>query len=123
MKCKELSALIPDLVDGTLAPEVQAEAEAALPGCPDCQHELEIARQIRALLLELQAQNEQFKVPPGFEARLLARVRSQSGGLDLFDLSSKAFGVWLVELINLIGGLLDPNLGQKLAQPRPAAGD
>ncbi len=108
MNCKELSQLIPDLVDGTLSAEVLAEAEAVLPNCPDCQRELEIARQIRAFLVQLQAENSQFRVPAGFETRLLERVRRQSGGLDLLDLSSKAFATWLIELINLLGGLLEP---------------
>lgn len=122
MNCKELQQLIPDLVDGTLSPEVQAEAEATLPQCPDSQRELEIARQIHDFLLQLQAENAQFRVPPGFEARLLERVQRQSGGLDLLDLSSKAFGVWLVELINLIGGLLNAVPVQKV-NPAPVTGD
>src|SRR5689334_13291148 len=118
MNCKELATLIPDMVDGTLSAEVLADAEASLPSCPDAQRELEIARQIRAFLVQLQAENAEFRVPAGFEARLLERVQRQSGGLDLFDLSSKAFGVWLVELINLIGGLLDPTY--RPVQPKPA---
>jgi anti-sigma factor RsiW len=117
MNCKELSKLIPDLVDGNLAAEVRSEAEAALPGCPDCQRELEIARQVRAFLVQLQSENDQFQVPAGFEDRLLERVRRQGGNLDLLDLSSKAFGIWLLELINLIGGLLDPAYRPVKAQP------
>lgn len=117
MTCKELQQLIPDLVDGTLSPSVLSEAEAALLNCPDCQQELDLARQIRSFLVVLQAENEQFRVPPGFEARLLKRVRQQSGGLDLLDLSSKAFGVWLVELINLIGGLLSPIPARQVNTP------
>jgi hypothetical protein len=109
MNCKELAKLIPDLVDGSLPDEVRAEAEAALPGCPECQRELEVAQKVRAFLEQLQAENAQLQVPDGFEARLLERLRRQSGGLDLLDLSSKAFGVWLIELLNLIGGLLDSN--------------
>jgi hypothetical protein len=108
MNCKELATLLPDMVDGTLSPEVLADAEASLPNCPDAQRELAVARQIRAFLVQLQAENTEFRVPAGFEARLLERVQRQSGGLDLLDLSSKAFGIWLVELINLVGGLLDP---------------
>ena len=118
MNCKELATLIPDMVDGTISAEVLAEAEAALTGCPEAQRELEIARQIRAFLAQLQAENAGFRVPPGFEARLLERVQRQSGSLDLFDLSSKAFGVWLIELINLIGGLLDPTY--RPVQVKPA---
>src|SRR5437764_6327049 len=108
MNCEELVQLIPDLVDGTVPASLLAQAEAALPQCPDCQRELALARQVRAFLLELQAEHADLRIPAGFEARLLAQVRAQHSGLELLDLSSKAFGMWLVELINLIGGLLDP---------------
>jgi len=119
MNCEELAELIPDLVDGTVPAPLLAEAEAALPQCPDCQRELDIARQIRTFLIELQAENPQLSVPPGFEARLLSRVRAHHSGLELLDLSAIAFGMWLVELINLIGGLLDPNSALGASRPQP----
>ena len=108
MNCEELTELLPDLVDGTLPDALQAEAEAALAQCPDCQRELEAARQIRTLFAALQAENVQLQVPAGFEVRLLARVHRQHGGLDLLDLSSRAFLMWVLDLINLIGGLINP---------------
>ena len=117
MNCEELAQLIPDLVDGTVPASLLAEAEAALPQCPDCQRELALARQVRAFLLELQAEHADLRIPAGFEARLLAQVRVQHSGLELLDLSSKAFGMWLVELINLIGGLLDPGSAQGGSRP------
>ena len=120
MNCEELAQLIPDLVDGTVPTSLLAEAESALPQCPDCQRELALARQVRAFLLELQAEHADLRIPAGFEARLLAQVRVQHSGLELLDLSSKAFGMWLVELINLIGGLLDP--GSALGEIRPQPG-
>jgi len=107
MNCEELTQLLPDLVDGTLSTEIRVQAEAALLECPDCQRDLEIARQIRGILITIQREQPTLRVPAGFEARLLARVRRQQGSLDIFDLSSQAFGAWLVELINLIGGLLN----------------
>lgn len=106
MNCDELTLLLPELVDGTLSDEKRTEAEAALAECEDCRRQLEMARQVHLFLVQLQAENTQFRVPSGFEARLLARVRQQQGALDLFDLSSKAFAQWLLELINLVGGLL-----------------
>lgn len=118
MNCDELRQYLPDMVDGSLTPEVLAEAQAALPNCPDCQREFEIAQRVRAFLIELQAQNANLRIPAGFEARLLAKVRSQHSGLELLDLSSKAFGAWLVELINLIGGLIDPSALEK-SNPKP----
>lgn len=119
MNCEELAELIPDLVDGTLPASLLAEAEAALPQCPDCQRELALARQVRVFLLELQAEHADLRLPAGFEAALLAQIRTQHSGLELLDLSSRAFGMWLVELINLIGGLLDPGsaLGGSRSQP------
>jgi Putative zinc-finger len=108
MNCEELAQLIPDMIDGSLPPATLAEAQAALTQCPDCQQELAFAQQIRTFLIELQDENANIRIPAGFEARLLARVRAQHSGLELLDLSSKAFAEWLVELINLIGGLIDP---------------
>jgi anti-sigma factor RsiW len=107
MDCEEVAQLLPDLVDGTLPEALRAEVEAALPGCPECQQELEITRQIRALLVSLQAEHPQLRIPGGFEARLMTRIHQQKNGLELLDLSSKAFGAWLIEVINLIGGLID----------------
>ncbi len=107
MNCEELNQLLPDLVDDTLVGDVRAQAEAALLECPDCQRDLEIARQIRTLLITLQSQEPALQVPPGFEARLLARVRTQQSGLELLDLSSQTFVAWLVEFINLVGGLIN----------------
>jgi len=109
MNCEELAQLIPDLVDGTLSSDVLAEAEATLPQCPECEQELAVARQIRAFLVRMQAENVNLRVPVGFEARLLARVQAQHSNMELLDLSSKIFGAWLVELLNLIGGLIDPD--------------
>ncbi len=108
MNCEELNQLIPDIVEGSLPDTLRAEVEATLPLCPDCQREIEIVRQVRAVLQALQAENAHLTIPRGFEARLLKRIHQQRNGLELLDLSSKAFAEWLVELINLIGGLLDP---------------
>ncbi|MBA2681439.1 MAG: hypothetical protein H0U76_23955 [Ktedonobacteraceae bacterium] len=107
MNCEELNQLLPDLVDDTLVGDVRIQAEAALLECPDCQRDLQIARQIRTLLITLQSQQPSLQVPPGFEARLLARVRTQQAGLEILDLSSQTFVAWLVEFINLVGGLIN----------------
>ena len=119
MNCEELAQLIPDMVDGTLSADVLAEARATLPQCPDCQREFEIASQVRAFLIQLQAEQADLHVPAGFEARLIARVRAQSNGMELLDLSSKIFGAWVVELINLIGGLLVPGVTPSAGQVQP----
>lgn len=118
MNCEELDALLPDLVDGTLPADIRAEAEAALPQCPECQQELEIARQVHALLFQLQAEHADLRIPAGFEARLLAKVRAQHSGKEVLDLSSKVFAMWLLEFIELLGGLIDPRVNGTQA-PRP----
>lgn len=120
MNCEELRQLLPDIVDGTLPATMVSEADAALQECPDCQQELDIVRQIRGLMVKLQAENANLRVPAGFENRLLARIQQQRGGLELFDLSSKAFADWLIELLNLIGGLLDPGSAFAGSNPQPA---
>lgn len=107
MNCEELTLLLPDLVDDTLVGDMRTQAEAALLECPDCQRDLEIARQIRTLLMTLQSQQPTLRVPAGFESRLLARVRTQQAGLEILDLSSQTFVAWLVELISLVGGLIN----------------
>lgn len=116
MNCEELAQLLPDMVDGTLAPHVLAEAQAALAHCPDCQREFEIASRVRAFLIQLQEEYVDLRVPAGFEARVIARVRAQSNGVELLDLSSRVLWEWLVELLNLIGGLLDPGSAPGIAQ-------
>lgn len=116
MNCEELAALIPEMVDGTLSPEVQQQAQAALPNCPECRQELEVALQVRAFLVELQAANTQIRLPAGFETRLIAQIRRQSSQLDLVDLSAKSFGLWLVDLLNLLGGLIDPQANGSFAR-------
>jgi hypothetical protein len=120
MNCEELTQLLPDLVDGTLPETIRGEAEAALAQCPDCRRELEAARQIRTLLMALQAENADLRVPAGFETRLLARVHNQHSGLELLDLSSRAFVMWLIDLLNLLGGLFDPNAASRANRPHLA---
>lgn len=108
MNCEELSMLLPDLVDGTLPAALQVEAQAALARCPDCQREFAVARQIRTFLVGLQAEHLALQVPADFERKLLARIQEEQSGVELLDLSSQTFGQWLLELLNLIGGLLGP---------------
>lgn len=110
MDREELLAIIPDLADDTVtvSEEVRAEAEAALLLYPDMQQELEIARQVRIMLATLRAERPELRVPAGFETRLLARIRQQRGSLEVLDLSCTALSAWLIEFINLVGGLIVP---------------
>ncbi|QBD82169.1 hypothetical protein EPA93_41800 [Ktedonosporobacter rubrisoli] len=104
----ELRELISELVDETLEESKRAKVEQALASNPDLQQELEIARQVRAFLVLMYGQNAQLQVPAGLEARLIARIRQQNKVGELVDLSSRLFGLWLVEFINLVGELFNP---------------
>ena len=106
MNRDELNELIPDLVDGSVSEEQRTEAEQALPQYPDVQRDLEIARQIRTLLVSLQAENPELRLPANFEARLLARIRHENSKFDVLDLSCSTFAAWVIEFINLLGGVL-----------------
>ncbi len=117
MNQEELTQLLPDLVDGTLTDATRAEAEAALQLYPNAQRDLEIARQIRTVFATLQVDYPDLRLPAGFEARLLARVRERSAGLDVLDLSCTTFTAWLIEFINLIGGLLVPAPPSRSTRP------
>lgn len=90
-----------DLVEGTLSgPEWDAWLEAH----PDAAAEVAIARRVRALMVELRAAS--IVVPAGFEARLMERVREDTTLLDLFDLGLGGIGRALIELLNVLFGLL-----------------
>lgn len=116
MNRDELNELLPELVDGNLADERRVEAEQALALYPDVQRDLEIARQIRTLLVALQAENPELRLPADFEMRLLARIRHEGSKFDVLDLSCVAFATWVVDFINLLGGVL-----AAFAPPQPSS--
>lgn len=90
-----------DLADGA---QTAAEWEALLAARPDLANEIAIARKVRALLIELRT--AEIAVPADFEARLFARIRADSSLLPLLDLGLAGFGRVLIELLDLIFGLL-----------------
>jgi hypothetical protein len=98
-----------DLADGLLA---GPEWDAWVAAHPAEAAELVIARRVRALLAELQA--EAIAVPPDFEARLLARLRADATFLDLLDLGLAGLGRTFLELLALVIGLLPA------PQPQPS---
>ena len=106
MNRDELNELLPDLVDGSVSDEQRTASEQALAQNPDIQRDLEIARQIHTLLASLQAENPELRLPAGFEARLLARIRQENSKFDVLDLSCTTFAAWVIEFINLLGGVL-----------------
>lgn len=95
-----LSALI-ELAEGA---QTDAEWEALLANRPELAAEIRIARKVRALLLQLNT--EAITVPADFEARLFARLRADTALLPLLDLGLAGFGRVLLELLDLIFGLL-----------------
>jgi hypothetical protein len=96
-----------DLADGLLS---GPEWEAWLEANPEAAAELEIARRVRSLVAELRS--VPVTLPPGFEERLLERVRADATLLDLLDLSLARVGGAIIELLEVLFGLLPA--------PRPA---
>ncbi|MCU0490274.1 MAG: hypothetical protein MUD01_01605 [Chloroflexaceae bacterium] len=103
--------LLTDLADETLT---GPEWEAWLEANPDAAQEILLARRVRLLMIALR--NAEVELPVGFEARLMARVQADKTVLDLFDLSLGGLGRAVVELLNLLLGLLP----QPQAQPAAA---
>ena len=88
-----------DLADGTLA---GPEWEEWLAAHPDLMAEVAVARQVRALLLELRA--VPIALPVDFEAALMERVRRDATLLGLLDLWLAGFGRALLELLDAFLG-------------------
>ncbi len=99
MQIERGDALLTDLADGTLT---GPEWEAWLQAHPEEAAEIEIARRVRRVMIELQAMD--VVVPAGFEARLLARVHEDVTLLDLLDLGLGGLGYALIEFLNTLFG-------------------
>ena len=50
MNCPEVRAALPEFVYGGSTPEMRAEVQHHLAGCPECRHEDAALRQVRQLL-------------------------------------------------------------------------
>jgi anti-sigma factor RsiW len=95
------AAIVADIVDGTRTGQ---EWDAWLAAHPEAAAEVAIARRVQALMRELAAAS--IVVPPGFEARVLERVRADSTLLDLLDLGLGALGRTVLELAAALFGIL-----------------
>jgi hypothetical protein len=73
-RCTQTWQALPELALGIADGEERAAAIEHLTGCPDCRHELEELSAIADGLLTLVPQREP---PPGFEARVLERLKAQ----------------------------------------------
>jgi hypothetical protein len=90
-----------DLVEGLLS---GPEWEAWLVANPTIAAEVEIARRVSALLIELRA--APLALPPDFEARLLQRCRQNTALLDLLDLGLAKGLQALLDLLAVFFALL-----------------
>src|SRR5262245_26309021 len=71
LDCAATRELMPGLAAGVAPEEDRAAAARHLAGCPDCRRELESIAYVVDELLPLAPDREP---PPGFEARVLARL-------------------------------------------------
>jgi anti-sigma factor (TIGR02949 family) len=71
-RCRTLIAQLNDYLDGDLPPDLCAELEAHLAGCPDCRVVLGTLNQTVQILHTLDAAPP--PLPAALEARLLARL-------------------------------------------------
>src|SRR5919197_6059366 len=71
-RCRDIRELLPELALGIADGEARAEALQHLAGCPDCRRELE---ELSATADDLMALAPEREPPPGFEARVLDRLR------------------------------------------------
>jgi hypothetical protein len=90
-----------DLVDGTLA---GPEWDQWLVEHPDAAVEVAMARRVRAFMIQLR--EEGIAVPADFEARLLERIRADATLLDLLDLGLAGLAHTILEILNVLFGLL-----------------
>jgi anti-sigma factor RsiW len=76
--CKEFLALLDDLIDGTVAPEVRADLEAHLGRCGHCEVVFNTTRKT----IEIYRSHEIYEMPTGLRDRLHAAImaRCKSGG-------------------------------------------
>lgn len=90
-----------DLVEGTLQ---GPEWDAWLQAHPAAAAEVAAARRVKTLMAQLR--QAEIAIPANFEARLLERVREDKTLLDLLDLGLAGLGRALLELLDILFGLL-----------------
>jgi hypothetical protein len=100
-----------DLVENT---PTGPDWDAWLVTHPDVAEELEIARRVRLFMTALREAS--IAVPADFEARLMERVRADRTLLDLLDLGLVGIGRALIEILNVLFGIL-PAAQPVLAYP------
>ena len=73
MKCSEFLALLDDLIDESLTPEVRAEFEQHLRGCGHCEVILNTTRKT----IEIYRSHEIYDLPAGLRERLHAAIMAR----------------------------------------------
>lgn len=71
-RCRALVAQLNDYLDGELPPDLCAELDVHLAGCPDCQVVLDTLGKTVQIVRTLELTPPE--LPPDVEARLLARL-------------------------------------------------
>jgi hypothetical protein len=104
-----------NLTDVVENPPTGPDWEAWLTAHPEKAEEIEIARRVRAFMVELR--NASIVAPPDFEARLLERVRADRTLLDLLDLGLSGYARVLIDLLNALFSLLPAP--QVTSSPQP----
>lgn len=90
-----------EVADGEVDPK---SAQVWLAEHPELADELEIARRVRRLMIELRA--IEVEVPADFEQRVMESVRADAALLNLLDLWFSGLGVALLELLGAFFALL-----------------
>lgn len=93
----DVDSRLAELVDEQVS---EANWETWLAEHPEAAAEVEIARKVRLLLLNMR--DVPVEVPPDFEARVLARVRDDTMMLDLIDLGLAGWSTAIMELIAML---------------------
>jgi anti-sigma factor RsiW len=73
MKCSEFLALLDDLIDESLTPEVRAEFEQHLRGCGHCEVILNTTRKT----IEIYRSHQLYELPNGLRERLHAAIMAR----------------------------------------------
>ncbi len=73
MKCSEFLALLDDLIDDSLTPEVRADFEQHLRGCGHCEVILNTTRKT----IEIYRSHEIYDMPAGLRERLHAAIMAR----------------------------------------------
>lgn len=102
--CKTAEGYFSPYIDEALDQEEMQALQDHLRSCPDCLSRLAMAQQ--AVLLLQRLREEDIALPEDFQARLIQRVLSGELALDALDFSWQGLLTTIVQLLDLVFGLL-----------------